>query len=129
MPVAAGENLHTVYEFETYISAGAVTYPEPDVCNCGGITAFRKICALAEARNLPVTSHGAHDITVHLLAAAPNRTYMEMHGFSLDRFLADPLRVVDGHVTTPERPGHGMELDWDRLEAHRVGPAATTHGD
>ena len=30
-----------------------------------------KICHLAEAFNLPVTSHGAHDVTVHLLAASP----------------------------------------------------------
>jgi hypothetical protein len=33
-----------------------------------------KIARLAEAFNLPVTSHGAHDITVHLLAACPNRS-------------------------------------------------------
>src|SRR5262249_17949537 len=69
LPIAAGENLHTLYEFRQLISAGGVTFPEPDVTNCGGVTAFMKICHLAEAFNLPVTSHGAHDVTVHLLAA------------------------------------------------------------
>ena len=44
--------------------------------------------ALAEAHNLPLTSHGAHDVTVQLLASAPNRSYLEVHGFSLDRFVA-----------------------------------------
>jgi L-alanine-DL-glutamate epimerase-like enolase superfamily enzyme len=121
VPVAAGENLHTLYEFESYLSAHAVSYPEPDVTNCGGVTVFRKIAALAEARNLLLTSHGAHDITVQLMAATPNRTYMEMHGFSLDPFLAEPLQVVDGQVHVSEGPGHGIELEWDRLERFRSG--------
>lgn len=120
VPIAAGENLHTVYEFQAMIGAQAVSYPEPDVCNCGGMTAFRKIAALAEAHNLLLTSHGVHDLTVHLMASAPTRTHMEVHGFSLDRFLAEPLVVRDGFVAAPERPGHGIELDWDALERHRA---------
>jgi L-alanine-DL-glutamate epimerase-like enolase superfamily enzyme len=119
-PVASGENMHTLYEFAAMIAAGGITYPEPDVTNCGGVTVFRKIGAVAEAYNLPLTSHGAHDITVHLLAAAPNRTYMEVHGFAMDRYLAEPMRVVDGFTIAPERPGHGLELDWAALEPHRV---------
>ena len=55
--------------------------------NCGGVTAFMKIAHLAEAFNLPVTSHGAHDVTVQLLAACPNRSYLEAHGFGLDRYM------------------------------------------
>jgi len=58
-PIAAGENLRSVWEFKQYIAAGAVTYPEPDVTNCGGVTPFMKIAHLAEAFNLPITSHGA----------------------------------------------------------------------
>jgi L-alanine-DL-glutamate epimerase-like enolase superfamily enzyme len=118
-PVATGENMHTLYEFHTLMAAGGLTYPEPDVTNCGGMTIFRKIGALAEAHNLPLTSHGVHDLTVHLLAAAPNRTYMEAHGFSLDEYIAHPMPVVDGFTTAPERPGHGIELDWAALEPHR----------
>ncbi|RYC05939.1 mandelate racemase/muconate lactonizing enzyme family protein [Nocardioides zhouii] len=118
-PVATGENMHTLYEFHTLMAAGGLTYPEPDVTNCGGMTIFRKIGALAEAHNLPLTSHGVHDLTVHLLAAAPNRTYMESHGFSLDAYLAHPMIVADGFTTAPERPGHGIELDWQALEQHR----------
>lgn len=118
-PVATGENMHTLYEFHTLMAAGGLTYPEPDVTNCGGMTIFRKIGALAEAHNLPLTSHGVHDLTVHLLAAAPNRTYMESHGFSLDRYLAHPMEIVDGYTMAPERPGHGITFDWDALQAHR----------
>jgi L-alanine-DL-glutamate epimerase-like enolase superfamily enzyme len=118
-PIAGGENLHTLYEFKQAITSGALSFPEPDVTNCGGYTVFRKICSLAEAHNLPVTSHGVHDLTVHALAAAPNRTYMEIHGYSLNAYLANPLRIVDGFATAPERPGHGVELNFTALEAVR----------
>ncbi|MDQ6620363.1 MAG: mandelate racemase/muconate lactonizing enzyme family protein [Pseudomonadota bacterium] len=119
MPIAAGENLHTLHEFAHYMRAGAVTYPEPDVTNCGGVTVFMKVAHLAEAFNLPVTSHGAHDITVHLLAAVPNRSYLEAHGFGLDRYLRTPLQLVDGKAVAPDRPGHGVEFDWRGLDPLR----------
>src|SRR5919201_2597129 len=119
LPIAAGENLHTLYEFQQLIAAGGVTFPEPDVTNCGGVTVFMKVAHLAEAANLPVTSHGAHDVTVHLLAAAPNRSYLEAHGFGLDRFIAEPLRIDNGLAIAPDRPGHGIEFDWKALEPLR----------
>lgn len=115
LPVAAGENLRTLWEFKLYVAAGAVTYPEPDVTNCGGVTPFMKIAHLAEAFNLPVTSHGAHDVTVHLLAACPNRSYLEAHGFGLERYIAEPLEIQDGFALAPDRPGHGIEFDWQGL--------------
>lgn len=119
VPIAAGENLRTLWEFRQLIASGGVTFPEPDVTNCGGITAFLKIAHLAEAFNLPVTTHGAHDVTVHLLGAVPNRSYLEAHGFGLDRFLAEPLVIEEGFAICPERPGHGIAFDWSGLEALR----------
>ena len=120
LPIAAGENLRTLWEFKHYIAGGGVTYPEPDVTNCGGVTAFMKIAHLAEAFNLPVTTHGAHDVTVHLLAACPNRSYLEAHGFGLERYIADPLRIEDGFALAPDRPGHGIAFDWQGLDRIRA---------
>jgi L-alanine-DL-glutamate epimerase-like enolase superfamily enzyme len=119
LPIATGENLHTLYEFAHMIAAGAVSFPEPDVTNCGGVTVFMKVAHLAEAFNLPVTSHGAHDVTVHLLAAIPNRSYLEAHGFGLDRYIDAPLVLEDGWAVAPDRPGHGIEFDWKALEPLR----------
>ncbi|WOH83120.1 mandelate racemase/muconate lactonizing enzyme family protein [Bradyrhizobium sp. BEA-2-5] len=121
VPIAAGENLHSLWEFKNYIASGAVSYPEPDVTNCGGVSAFMKIARLAEAFNLPVTSHGAHDITVHLLAACPNRSYLEAHGFGLDKYIEHPLVLEQGMAIAPDRPGHGIAFDWTGLE--RLGAA------
>lgn len=118
-PIAAGENLRTLWEFKQLIASSGVTFPEPDVTNCGGITPFLKIAHLAEAYNLPVTSHGAHDVTVHLLAAVPNGQYLEAHGFGLDRYIAEPMKIEEGWAVAPSRPGHGIEFDWDGLDAVR----------
>jgi L-alanine-DL-glutamate epimerase-like enolase superfamily enzyme len=120
IPIAAGENLRTLWEFKQLVAEGGVTFPEPDVTNCGGITSFLKIAHLAEAFNLPVTSHGAHDVTVHLLAAVPNGDFLEAHGFGLDAYIAEPLRIVDGYALAPDRPGHGIAFDWDKLQAIRA---------
>ncbi|MFZ9252435.1 MAG: enolase C-terminal domain-like protein, partial [Hylemonella sp.] len=120
LPVATGENMHTLHEFHTMIAAGGVSYPEPDVTVIGGVTGFMKVARLAEAANLPVTSHGAHDITVHCLAACPNRSYLEAHGFGLDRYIAQALKIEDGCAIAPDRPGHGIEFDWEQLQALRV---------
>ena len=120
LPIAAGENLRSLWEFKSLVASGGVAFPEPDVTNCGGVTPFMKIAHLAEAFHLPVTSHGAHDVTVHLLAACPNRSYLEAHGFGLDAYIEEPLRIEDGRATAPDRPGHGVAFDWERLERIRA---------
>lgn len=120
LPIAQGENLHTLHEFGHLMQTGGVTFPEPDVTNCGGITVFMKVGHMAEALNLPVTSHGAHDVTVQLMAALPNRSYMEAHGFGLERFLNRKLEIRDGFATAPSDPGHGLDFDWKGLETLRA---------
>ena len=120
VPIATGENMHTLTEFARMIEAGGVSFPEPDMATCGGITVWLKVARLAEANNLPVTSHGVHDLHVQLLAAVPNASYLEVHGFGLERFIAEPLRLEDGMAVAPDRPGHGVALDWAALDAHRA---------
>jgi L-alanine-DL-glutamate epimerase-like enolase superfamily enzyme len=120
LPIAAGENLHTVYEFQAYMSQGCLDFPEPDLSNMGGITAWMQVAEMAQAHNLPVTSHGVHDLHAHLLAAVPNGTYLEVHGFGLERFVAHPLQIENGEAVAPNRPGHGVEFNWQALAEHEV---------
>ena len=75
IPIASGENLHTIYEFEKLITAGGVSYPEPDVANVGGITIWRKVAQMAEQAGLPVTSHGVHDLHVPLVSRRTQRIF------------------------------------------------------
>ncbi|MCG8354116.1 MAG: mandelate racemase/muconate lactonizing enzyme family protein [Kiloniellales bacterium] len=120
LPIAAGENLHSLTEFRQLIAAGGVSFPEPDVATCGGITVWMKVAHLAEAHDLPVTSHGVHDLHVHLLAAVPNKSFLEIHGFGLERFIEQPMTFADGKARAPDRPGHGIAFDWGALAPFHV---------
>lgn len=120
LPIATGENFRTVYEFQRMISAGGVMFPEPDVSNCGGITPWMKIASLAECHNLKVTSHGVHDLHVHLLASVPNKSYLEAHGFGLEPYIENPLVIEEGFATAADRPGHGVAFDWPSLSKMRI---------
>ena len=117
VPLAAGENHHTLAEFAALIGAGGVDFPEPDLTTCGGITPFMKIAHLAEAHGLPVMSHGAHDLHIHLLAAAPNAAYPRLR----------PGRGLPGVACL--RPGevHGGPADGRRRLRARTGPAGPRH--
>jgi len=52
VPIATGERLHTIYEFQMLLARNAVQYVRPDVCLAGGITGTKKIAALAEASHV-----------------------------------------------------------------------------
>jgi L-alanine-DL-glutamate epimerase-like enolase superfamily enzyme len=119
IPVATGENLHTVYEFEKLINSGGVSFPEPDVSNCCGITGWTRVARMAYARNLRVTTHGVHEIHLHLLAAIPNASFLEVHGFGLERFIRNPPKITEGMMTAGSAPGHGVEFVWADLDEYK----------
>ena len=121
IPVASGENLHTIYEFKRMIVDAGITYPDADVSNVGGISAFMKVAYLAHAHNRKLTTHGIQEMHVSCLAAIPNASLLEIHAFRIDEFLLYPLEIKDGFAYTSERVGHGVELDWDKIDRHRIG--------
>ncbi len=120
LPIAAGENLHTIYEFRHTIEDAKIAFPEPDVSNIGGVTNWMRVARLAYAHNLPVTSHGVHELHLHLLAAIPNPSFLEVHSFGLERFIKNPPQLWDGIMKAPGAPGHGVEFDWNRLREHEA---------
>jgi glucarate dehydratase len=60
----------------------------------------------------------------HVGAAAPGRvTAIDTHWIWQDgqRLTKEPLRIVDGHVQVPDRPGLGIELDMTEVDkAHQL---------
>ena len=60
----------------------------------------------------------------HVAAAAPGRvTAIDTHWIWQDgqRLTKEPLRIIAGKLTVPQRPGLGIELDMDQVEvAHRL---------
>ena len=117
VPIASGENLHSTYEFRDLIRYGGVSFPEPDAATLGGITPWLRVARLAESHNLPVTSHGVHDLHVHLLGGISNASYLEVHGFGLERFIESPIQISEGWAQAPDRVGHGVAFDFDALSS------------
>jgi len=60
----------------------------------------------------------------HVAAAAPgNVTAIDTHWIWQDgqRLTKEPLKIADGKLRVPERPGLGVELDMEQVEqAHRL---------
>lgn len=57
IPIATGERIHTIQEFEMLLSRNAMSYVRTSVCICGGISGTRKIAAIAEAHNAMIVPH------------------------------------------------------------------------
>jgi glucarate dehydratase len=56
----------------------------------------------------------------HVAAAAPGKvTAIDTHWIWQDgqRLTGEPFRIVDGAIEVPDRPGLGIELDMERIEA------------
>lgn len=123
IPIALGEALQTRQEFADFIRAGAVDIVQPDIPRIGGFTEWMKIAKMAECFDLPVAPHFLIELSVHALCASPNGLILEdLQGGSLTELgiLAEPIRVVDGAISPPERPGHGIVLDHAALRQHEV---------
>lgn len=120
LAIAAGENFHTVYEFQNMISRGNIDFPQPDASNIGGITGWLKVANLAYVHNLPVCTHGMQELHVSLMSAMPNASYLEVHSFPIDKYTTRPLVVENGRAIAPDTPGTGVEFRWDLLAPYKA---------
>ncbi len=129
MPVCAGQSETTLAGIRDLIVAGAIDVSNFDASWAGGPTIWRKAAGLAAAFGVQLGHHEEPQVSSHLLASVPDHTFVECFDEERDPFfwrLTDmSTRVADGRYTLPERPGFGIELDWDYVHAHTVATRTT----
>ncbi len=109
-PIQIGENFAGPRAMAVALSQRASDYVMPDLERIGGVTGWMAAAALADAARIEFSSHLFHEVSAHLMAATPTAHWLEYVDWA-DPILQEPLKVVDGHATPPNRPGNG--LIWD----------------
>ncbi len=118
MPLAMGENLHTLHEFQYAFEQAKLSFVQPDASNCGGITNWLKVAAMAQSYGLKVCSHGMQELHVSLMAGQRNAGWMEVHSFPIDEYTKCPLVIKDNLAVAPNIPGIGVEFNFDKLSQY-----------
>lgn len=71
-PLAMGENIYNLNQFNQYFEQGSCDYVQADLGRVGGITGYLDIAAAARAHNLPMTPHFVFELSASLLSTIPN---------------------------------------------------------
>lgn len=130
VPIATGERLVELSEFETLFRLRAVSIAQPDICHCGGLWEAKKIAAMAEAAGVGVAPHNplgpiAGVAALHFAVSTPNHLIQEeMVGAAPWYFdvVHGPIEMIDGFWQTPTAPGLGVEVDEAACERHPYEP-------
>jgi galactonate dehydratase len=126
VPLATGEMLYTKYEFRDLLVRGAADIVQPDICCAGGLLEQKKIAAMAEAFYATIAPHNpvgpvATAVNVHLAACTPNfliLEYLPDDEPGRRELVDEPMRLVDGHLELPTKPGLGIDLNVEAFEQY-----------
>lgn len=116
--LAAGENEYTLDDFDRLLRAGAITYLQPEITKIGGLTAARRVGALAELYNVGLCPHNFRlgpslYASVQWAFTTPAAKWLEIPwvpeslGFSFPAALPP---MAEGLVLPPTEPGLGVAI-------------------
>lgn len=136
MPIAGGENEHSLFGFRELFERQCVDIAQPDLGSCGGLTGARHIATLAHAHGLAVNPHVwgsavAQVASLHLLGALPQAHHslfasepileydQSEHPFR-QALIEQPVSRDNGRVIIPDAPGLGININREVINRYRL---------
>jgi L-rhamnonate dehydratase len=124
--IAAGEQDAGRWTFRRLIWDAHLDVIQPDISRVGGLSEAKRIAYMAHEANRVCVPHAFRTgvlvaACLHLIAAIPNSAFLEFSvtDSALRReLLVEPLKVVNGHVAVPTKPGLGIEINPDTVKAY-----------
>lgn len=141
VPIAVGEQFGYKWDVNRLIERELIDYARVTLPNVGGITEFMKILAIAETHYVGMIPHFTGPISeaalVHCLTATSVTALMEMlgDGSRTWNYLPEVYDFEDGKMWPNERPGLGVEVDFEQLsqigeyDTYRAGMLMNTRPD
>ena len=126
MFIAGGEHEYTKWAFRDLILQGKVTLLNPDVSKLAGITEAKKVAALAETFDLPISVHNARPTLLtaahfHYIVSCQNAHRPQEHPGNkrlskLWQYFENKITVEDGYGRVPEEPGLGLVVNEEAVK-------------
>jgi galactonate dehydratase len=118
VPLAAGEQLTSKWEFRPLIEEDLIDHARVDLSNTG-VTEGRKIAAMCEAHHIRVSTHNplgpvCTAASAHVNLSLPNLGLQEQarpYGWDDEDIIVAGPRVAGGAVVPADLPGLGVEID------------------
>ncbi|MDA4137005.1 MAG: mandelate racemase/muconate lactonizing enzyme family protein [Thaumarchaeota archaeon] len=129
VPVAFGEELYTVYDFNDVIKKKAADILQPDASKVGGISEMKRIIELAHINNVMWVPHNWSTAvnaaaSIHLAVSSPDGflcEFKEEPNPLVHDLVKRKFEVKKGKLQVPEGPGLGIEINEKVLAKLKVG--------
>lgn len=109
-PIQLGENWWGARDLYNFVHQRSAHYGMADLMRIGGITGWLRSAGVAAGAGLQLSNHLYPEVAVHLLRVTPTAHWLEWVDWA-SPILANPMQPVDGHLSTPDRPGLGIAWD------------------
>ncbi len=118
-PVASGETVYARYEFRRMLELKSADILMPDLERVGGVSEFIKVGHMAQAYDVPISSHLFSEMSLQVLGALSNAIYLE-HMPWFGPLYNEAIEMKDGMALVPERPGWGFTFDAKTVARFKV---------
>jgi len=135
IPIATGEQFDKIGQFETLARGGGVSIWQPEPMSLGGITNTIAVANIARANNAWIAPHQsggpvATATCLQLAACVPNFQIQEHFDATNEPWTRDlvtwhpEIDKINGHLSLPESPGLGIDLNLEAVKEHPYDPNA-----